>query len=85
MLADIGLSEGEVFDPQALDRIQQEMIGQYYSQGRYAVSVDTRVTELDRNRVRIAIIIDEGKTAKIRHINITGNTLFTDEEIQDRL
>lgn len=83
VLSDIGLSEGEVYDPQALDRIQQEMIGQYYSQGRYAVSVDTRVTELDRNRVRIAIIIDEGKTAKIRHINITGNTLFTDEEIQD--
>jgi outer membrane protein insertion porin family len=83
VLADIGLSEGEVFDPQALDRIQQEMIGQYYSQGRYAVSVDARVTELDRNRVRIAIVIDEGKTAKIRHLNLTGNTLFTDEEIQE--
>lgn len=83
VLADIGLTEGEVYDPQALDTIQQEMVGQYYSQGRYAVSVDTRVTELDRNRVRIAIVIDEGKTAKIRHLNITGNTLFTDEEIQE--
>ncbi len=83
VLADIGLTEGEVFDPQALDRIQQELVGQYYSQGRYSVSVDTRVTELDRNRVRIAIVVDEGKTAKIRHINVTGNTLFTDEEIQE--
>jgi outer membrane protein insertion porin family len=82
VLADIGLSEGEVFDPQALDRIQQEMVNQYYSQGRYAVSVDARVTQLDRNRVRIAIVIDEGKTAKIKHINITGNTLFTDDEIR---
>lgn len=83
VLADIGLSEGEVFSPQALDRIQQELIAQYFSQGRYAVAVDTRVTELDRNRVRIAIVIDEGKTAEIRHINIVGNTLFTDKEIQD--
>ena len=83
VLADIGLSEGEVFSPQALDRIRQEMIGQYFSQGRYAVEVDTRVTELDRNRVRIAIVIDEGKTAQIRHINIVGNTLFTDEEIRE--
>ena len=82
VLSDIGLSEGEVYDPQALDRIQQELVNQYYSQGRYAVSVDTRVTNLDRNRVRIAIVIDEGKTAKIQHINITGNTLFTDEEIE---
>jgi outer membrane protein insertion porin family len=83
VLADIGLAEGEVFSPQALDRIQQEMIGQYFSQGRYAVTVDARVTELDRNRVRIAIVVDEGKTAEIRHINIVGNTLFTDEEIRE--
>ncbi|NND45339.1 MAG: outer membrane protein assembly factor BamA [Xanthomonadales bacterium] len=83
VLADIGLSEGEVFSPQALDRIKQELVSQYFSQGRYAVNVDTRVTELDRNRVRIAIVIDEGKTAEIRHINIVGNTLFTDDEIQE--
>jgi outer membrane protein insertion porin family len=83
VLADIGLAEGEVYAPQALDRIQQELVNQYFSQGRYAVSVEARVTELDRNRVRIAIVIDEGKTAKIRHINIVGNTLFTDEEIRD--
>jgi len=83
VLADIGLAEGEVFSPQALDKIQQEMIGQYFSQGRYAVKVDARVTELDRNRVRIAIVVDEGKTAEIKHINIVGNTLFTDEEIRE--
>jgi outer membrane protein insertion porin family len=83
VLADIGLSEGEVYAPQALDRIKQELVNQYFSQGRYAVSVDTRVTELDRNRVRIAIVIDEGKTAKIKHINIVGNTLFTDKEIRE--
>jgi outer membrane protein insertion porin family len=83
VLRDIGLAEGEVFSPQALDRIQREMVGQYFSQGRYAVKVETRVTNLDRNRVRIAIVIDEGKTAEIRHINIVGNTLFTDEEIRE--
>ena len=83
VLRDIGLAEGEVFSPQALDRIQQEMIGQYFSQGRYAVQVDARVTELERNRVRIAIVVDEGKTAEIRHMNIVGNTLFTDEEIRE--
>jgi outer membrane protein insertion porin family len=82
VLADIGLVEGEVYDPQALDRIQQELINQYYSQGRYAVTVDTRVVDMDRNRVRISIVVDEGKTAKVRHINVTGNTLFTDEEIE---
>jgi outer membrane protein insertion porin family len=82
VLNDIGLSEGEVFDRLVLDRLKQELIKQYFSQGRYAVSVDTRVTELDRNRVRIAIVIDEGEVAKIRHINIVGNETFTDKEIR---
>ncbi len=83
VLFDIGLSEGEVFDQLVLDRLQQELIKQYFSQGRYAVSVDARVTQLDRNRVRIAIVIDEGKVAKIRHINIVGNETFEDDDIRE--
>ena len=83
VLYDIGLSEGEVFDRLVLDRLQQEMVNQYFSQGRYAVEVDTRVTDLERNRVRIAIVIDEGDVAEIQHINIVGNETYTDEEIQD--
>jgi len=82
VLNDIGLSEGEVFDRLVLDRLQQEMVKQYFSQGRYAVEVDTRVTELARNRVRIAIVIDEGEVAKIQHINIVGNETYTDKEIR---
>jgi outer membrane protein insertion porin family len=82
VLADIGLAQGEVFQPQSLDRIKQELVRQYFSQGRYAVSVDSRVVELDRNRVRISINIKEGKTAEIKHINIVGNTLYSDKEIK---
>lgn len=82
VLADIGLSQGEVYQPQSLDRIKQELVRQYFSQGRYAVTVDSRVVELDRNRVRISITINEGKTAEIKHINIVGNTLFSDKEVK---
>jgi len=83
VLADIGLAQGEVYQPQSLDRIKQELVRQYFSQGRYAVTVDSRVVELDRNRVRISINIKEGDTAEIKHINIVGNTLFTDKEIKE--
>jgi len=83
VLADIGLQDGEVYQPQSLDRIKQELVRQYFSQGRYAVTVESRVVELDRNRVRISITIKEGDTAEIKHINIVGNTLFTDKEIRD--
>lgn len=82
-LGGIGLAEGETFDPVALGRVEQELVRQYFNQGKYGVSVDAQVTELDRNRVRLAIVIDEGKTAKIKHINVVGNTVFSDEELTE--
>jgi outer membrane protein insertion porin family len=82
-LKEIGLSEGETFDRLSLDRVQQELIRQYYNRGKYNVSVDPHVTRLDRNRVSIDIEIREGKAAKIKEINIVGNKAFTDKDIRD--
>ncbi|MDO1529892.1 outer membrane protein assembly factor BamA [Fulvimonas sp. R45] len=82
-LKSIGLSEGETFDRLALDRVQQELIHQYYNRGKYNVSVLPHVTRLDRNRVAIDIEIREGKVAKIKEINIVGNHAFSDKEIED--
>ncbi|WP_266158690.1 outer membrane protein assembly factor BamA [Dyella silvatica] len=81
-LKEIGLSEGETFDRLSLDRVQQELIRQYYNRGKYNVSVEPHLTNLDRNRVAIDIEIREGKVAKIKEINIVGNTAFTDKEIR---
>ena len=82
-LKEIGLSEGETFDRLSLDRVQQELIRQYYNRGKYNVSVDPHVTQLDRNRVAVDIEIREGKAAKIKEINVVGNKAFTDKEIRD--
>lgn len=82
-LEDIGIVEGEVFDRLALDQVSQELIRQYYAQGHYNVDVDVRLTQLDRNRVDIGIVIEEGKIAKIRHINIVGNETFEEEELRE--
>lgn len=80
-LREIGLAEGETFDRLQLDRITQELTRQYNNRGKYSVSVKPQVEELDRNRVAITIAIKEGKPAKIRHINIVGNSEYLDEEI----
>jgi len=82
-LNNIGLSEGEVFNRLELDRVKNELITQFFSRGKYNVEIDTNVKELDRNRVLVNINIDEGKSAKIKHIKIVGNTVFTDEELID--
>jgi outer membrane protein insertion porin family len=80
-LKGIGLAEGEAFDPLKLSEVQNELTRQYYNRGKYNVSVKTSVVNLDRNRVEVAINIAEGKVAKIKHINVVGNTTFPDKDV----
>ena len=82
-LKDIGLAEGRVLNRSVLDKIEQEMRRQYFSQGKYGVAIESKVTPLERNRVAVKIDIAEGKTATIKRINITGNLSFEEDELLD--
>lgn len=81
-LREAGLATGRVFVPSALDQLRQELQRQYYANGKYGMKVDTTVTELPRNRVRIDIAITEGDVARIRQINIVGNQVFDDDTLR---
>lgn len=83
-LSDIGLAEGETFDRLSLDRVTQELIRQYNNRGKYNVEIDPTVSRLDRNRVDVTINVNEGKAARIRHINLVGNEKFDEEAIRER-
>jgi outer membrane protein insertion porin family len=86
ILNDIGIIKGRVFDPSALDKIEQGLKQQaYFAQGKYAVRITTKVTELEQNRVRIEIDISEGVVALIREINIVGNTVYSDSTLLSEL
>lgn len=78
-----GLVEGEVFRELLLDQVEQEIRNQYFANGYYSVLVETTVTEEPNNRVRLKIDVTEGRQARIRDINIVGNTSFDDETLLD--
>lgn len=82
-LKDIGLAKGRVFDRSLLDKVELELERQYYSRGKYGVKIETTVTPLERNRVDILIDVSEGAVAKIKQINIVGNSVFDDETLLD--
>ena len=82
-LADQGLEEGEIFKRVTLEHTELELTRQYLAQGRYGAKIDASVTELPRNRVSISIEVTEGDTAGIRHVNVVGNTVYTDQELLD--
>ena len=82
-LRNVGLATGKTFDQSVLDEVKQYLTDQYFSRGKYAVRVDTKVEEVPGNKVKLTIDVNEGKRARIRQINIAGNTSFTDEELRE--
>lgn len=83
-LKQIGLSEGLIFDRSMLDRAEQEIKRQYLAQGKYAATVKTIASPLERNRVAIRFDIEEGAVTKIRSINVVGNRDFEDDVLLDQ-
>src|SRR5690606_31843241 len=62
----------------------QEIKRQYLAQGKYAATVKTVVSPLERNRVAIRFDIEEGAVSKIRSINIVGNRDFSDDVLREQ-
>ena len=80
-LRNVGLATGKTFDRSVLDEVKQYLTDQYFSRGKYAVRVDTKITELPGNKVDVIVDIKEGKRAKIEMINLVGNTRFKEKEV----
>ena len=79
-----GLAEGEVFQRATLEGVRNELLRQYVAQGRYSAAVDAEVVAQPRNRVGLKIKIDEGEVAAIKHINVVGNNVFDQAELDDQ-
>jgi len=82
-LKQTGLQEGDVFKRSTLEQIKLDLVRLYASQGRYGASIDTSVESLPGNRVALNINIKEGQIATIQHINVVGNSVYSDEELKD--
>ena len=81
VLTENGLATGKTFDQSTLDQLTQSLTEEYYGRGKYAAKVTANVEEVPDNRVRVAIQIEEGDRAKIRQVNIVGNTSFDEDDI----
>ena len=83
-LKQFGFAEGRVFVQAQLDQVEQELRRQYYSAGKYGARIETTVSPLDNNRVGIVIEVSEGVAARIKQINIVGNTVFEEAELLEQ-
>ncbi len=83
VLTDVGIANGRVFNRSVLERLENELVQQYFAFGKYSVDIDTQIRELERNRVDIGIHIIEGDAAKIKQVKIVGNSAFEEDDLTD--
>ncbi|RMH22704.1 MAG: outer membrane protein assembly factor BamA [Gammaproteobacteria bacterium] len=77
----VGIKEGEFFDPLSLAKMNQELHALYASHSKYNARVSMNTVEEDEAHLIVKVDIEEGKSSKIREINIVGNHVFTDKTL----
>ncbi len=82
-LKENNLTEGQIFQRATLEIITQALEREYVNQGRYGANVTIEIEDMPRNQVKVLVNIDEGSVARIKQINIVGNSAFSDQEIVD--
>ena len=80
-----GVAEGSVLKRATLDLITKGLQAQYSQQGRYGASVEVSQRDRPRNRVEVSIEVDEGSSTAIASIEIIGNEVYSDDELNEFL
>jgi len=82
---EIKLAPRQIFTPSAVRSDVDRILELYRRQGRFAAHVDPKIVRLDQNRVDVVFEIYEGDLAKVRAINILGNTHFSDARLRKEM
>ena len=85
ILPEIKLAPRQIFTRSAARADVDRILELYRRQGRFAARVEPKIVQLDQNRVDVVFEIYEGDLAKIRAINVLGNTEFGDARLRKEM
>ena len=85
ILPEIRLAPRQIFTRSAARSDVDRILELYRRQGRFAARVEPKIVQLDQNRVDVVFEIFEGDLAKIRQINILGNSQYSDGRLQKEM
>ncbi len=82
---EIKLAPRQIFTRSAARADVDRILELYRRQGRFAARVEPKIVQLDQNRVDVVFEIYEGDLAKVRAINILGNTHFKGQRLRKEM
>ncbi len=80
--AEISLRPRQVYTKTKVQNDVARIYQLYQRGGRFAVSVEPKIIELDQNRVNLVYEITEGDVTAIKGIKFVGNSAFDDDQLR---
>lgn len=80
---EVQLKARQVYTRTKVQEDVKRILNVYRRSGRFAVTVDPKIIELDQNRVDLVFEINEGPSTYIRRINFVGNKKFSDHALRE--
>jgi outer membrane protein insertion porin family len=84
LISNYGLSAGDIYTKKKLHELVSEIKNQYLAIGYLNVEINENLEVDSQNRIDIELVISQGKEARIGSISISGNNVFSDEELLDQ-
>jgi outer membrane protein insertion porin family len=85
LMAEISLRPRQVYTKTKLQNDVSRIYQVYQRGGRFAVSIEPKIIELDQNRVNLVFEIAEGDVTAIKAIRFVGNKAFDDDQLRSEL
>jgi len=84
-LQQAGITIGRPLRKNIVNEIESALKSGYYDQGKYTAQIEAAIKDLGNNTVDIDIDVKEGDYSKIKVLNFTGNSVFSDEVLRDQM
>lgn len=79
------LKKEDIFSTTKMKKDEESIEEFYYSKGYPDVSVETEISELEDNLVKVIFSVEEGNQTRLREIFFSGNKVFSDSTLKDKL
>ena len=82
LIGEVQLRQRQVFTRTKVRSDVARLHQVYRRQGRFSVTIEPKIIQLDQNRVNLVFEIDEGEVTKVKAVRFVGNKKYSDAKLR---